>query len=269
MRRNLQSKFNLLAVVLIGFFLLMLPMFTQVRADTRESTHHWKSTWMAQYGNKIAKNLNSKNLENTQVEDYWEKQAREQDPNCGAACDPNADRDGDGVSNRDEARNSKDPNCKTHCNPSCNEDKMGADYCKGIDPAAPIKEPQKNVTATLRRIQLLNYTWTLPTCTGGQPVAGYSPCPPKTFRASGNLSRLEMYLNVTNFVGTQYQLTVNGPGGRPAWSDPRGGQPSAGATYSENHMVDMPPAGDYTANLQLTGVRDGKWDLQVWALVAS
>src|SRR5882672_9153024 len=104
MRQSLQTKFNLLGVVLVVFFLLLLPMSTQVKADTRDSMRQVKQTVGWKVGKDIQKFFKPSDFQNTDVEDSWLAQTKKNDPNCGAPCHPNADKDGDGVSNADEYR---------------------------------------------------------------------------------------------------------------------------------------------------------------------
>lgn len=136
MAASLQSRVQLLAILAVAFTLVSVPLFYQVRADAAESRETAKSTFLSKLFRDIARDLKQKPPEDLQVEDAWEKW-QDENPDCGAACDPEADPDGDGVSNRDEVEQGR--------NPLCNEEKEGTEYCAG-QPKGP---PPVNETKAL------------------------------------------------------------------------------------------------------------------------
>lgn len=249
MRQSLQSKFNLLAFLVIAFFLLMLPMFSQVKADTRESLHEAKNTSMWKWTRDLQKSFKDANLEDTEVEDYWDEyreQAEQANPEgCGDTCNPDGDPDGDGVNNSDEVEQGR--------NPACNEEKLGHDFCQGQD-KFNVTKPD-DVPEKLRRVQLANFTIRLSDCGAGFPIGGVQ-CPETQFFANDTFSAIEIIVNITDYEGFNTAVQIRDPdGNQPEWENraPTGGtQPTP--TDSDHRGVFAPAAtGAYVTTIQYSG----------------
>ena len=200
MRQSLQSKFNLLGLLLVAFFLLMLPMFTQVKQDTRDSLKEARNTSLYKFSNELMKDIKKpSDLDDTQVEDYWDeyqKEAREADPDC-PACNPDADADGDGMSNKEEVEKNR--------NPLCNEEEKGVEHCQNVDDKVEDPLPPPGVP-----VLLYNITFTA----GGncsnfqfQPFGG--SCGTWPMPVSTNFTVLVAYLNLTNFQGNSWAIDLD------------------------------------------------------------
>lgn len=264
MRQSLQSKFNLLGLLLVAFFLLMLPMFSQVKADTRESLKEAKNTSLYKWSRDIAKDFKPpEDLENTQVEDYWDdyqEQAREANPDC-PACNPDADADGDNVTNKDEVEQGR--------NPLCNEDEYSVEYCQNAD-KNNITDPD-DVLAKVPRVPLANLTWSAPEdCSPGLLVEETCPLP---FWANNTFRSIEAYLNVSGYQGFSWSLVLMHETGSVPWEESgcwgSSTPPTSPVTCSGTRRAESPPMGNYTANLELsggaTGVQ-GTWNLMVYGI---
>lgn len=264
MRRNLQSKFNLLAVTLIVFSLLMLPMFNQVKADTRGSLKEAKNTWLSKMFREVSQDFKPRNLEDTEVEDYWADQVKENNEDCrndpnNPKCDANGDLDGDGMSNGDEVRAGR--------NPACNEDtEPNPGYCAGKD-KFNVTEPDP-VVAKIERLLVFNSTWNFSQC-GQSPLA--TQCgPARPFPVQGaNITMIEMWLNVTGFTGTSYSLRINGPGNEQLiiYTSQFGAQGDARNIRRSTSEPSDP--GTYSAQLTFPngGAQSGTWQIEVYAHV--
>lgn len=140
MSAGLQSKVQMLGILLSVFTLLSVPLFFQVKADAGDDKDSVKTTWGNQFFREMIRNF--KDAPDAEVEDAdaaWADYLEETGQNCegnDAACDPTGDLDGDGVSNRDEL--------KAGTNPNCNEDVEGKEVCEGRDPT---EDPPANVSA--------------------------------------------------------------------------------------------------------------------------
>lgn len=271
MRQSLQQKFTLLAWFLLLFCFLMLPIFSQVKADTRDSIKQWRDTLSYKVWKDIKANwINKDKINNLDLEevdpDEWSRQAREANPNCGAACDPDGDYDQDNVSNAEEYRNSKDPNCKDHCNPACNEDQYGVDYCKQQSPVQPPVDPPKNATKTVvKLVKELNFN--LSTNANCPTVNG--PCI-GTVTIAENFTKLQFYFNGTQVrtLSWSLQTSHDAQAGSPFSSSP-GGQ--LGSTPSPRYTgeEDEPVLGTYTFRLEYTGAQGGDWNLRVFGVIVT
>lgn len=261
MRQSLQSKFNLLGLVLVMFFLLMLPMFSQVKADTRESLKEAKGTLMAQWMRDTRNQLKPEDLQDAEVEDYWAQEAQKHNPDC-EDCNADDDRDGDGVSNGDEYRQGR--------NPSCNEEKYGHDYCRGQDKFnLTTDEPVKR---RLEDVQLLNYTWQVPTPACQASTFPARQCPSQPFVVNQTFARLRLYLNVTQYSGVSWSLTRTTPpsSSEPATQWDRQPSCSLSCSASTQHVgtVETPPQTDYRYLIQHTATQAGVWNLRVYGVVS-
>lgn len=266
MRQSLQQKFNALTAVLLLFFLLMLPLFAQVKADTRDSVKKWRDTLSYKVWKDIKTSwIDKDKINNLDVEevdpDEWSKQAKAADPNCDAACQPDGDRDGDNVTNAEELKNSKDPNCSDHCNPSCNEDKYGVEYCKQQSQVTPPVDPPKN--ATRRVVNLLKDSWfNVSAPSNCQQLRGTCST---TIQINVNYTEIVFYFNVTEWQGVDWSLQTshNQGAGSPWTAQPRGdfgAPPNSQFTGIESE----PLQGIYTLTLSYTGANTGRWHLQVY-----
>lgn len=266
MRRSLQNKVNLLGVLFVAFFLLMLPMFSQVKADTRNSLSEAKNTVMWQWSRDLAKNFKPDNLEDTEVEDYWAdygEEAQRQNPDCGADCGPDGDPDGDGVSNADEVREGR--------NPMCNEDELGHDTCKNADQFN--ETTPDDVLDRVPVVLLANETMTY-----GQYCQASLPsttCRSFTFPVNESFGRIDLYLNVTQFQGNGWTFNVlNETGDAADWD---GGSPSGGFSASptsppmERGRFEPGMTGEYATRLTITvgsapGLTNGVWHLTAYGI---
>ncbi|MBI2078505.1 MAG: hypothetical protein HYT80_09085 [Euryarchaeota archaeon] len=275
MRQSLQSKFNALGVLFVILFLLMLPMFTQVKADARESAKEAKSTVLSKLFRQIAKDLKPEDVGDEEIEDYWARygnEAKEKDPNCGAACDPDADADGDGVSNKDEVKNGT--------NPKCNEKEKGEEFCKDIDPFTPV-DPE-NQTKAFAYDYLGTIFWragdssTGSNCTASGPgVAVTTSCRDREIRTTKNYTRLLLYLNVTEVRALSWTWTQSNDVGAPAptWSpsNPSGGFDAQPRNYP-NYEGRIEPGdqgldGTFRFRPNPQQATSGLWALNVYGLV--
>ena len=272
MRQSLQSKFNALGILFVILFLLMLPMVNQVKADAKDSAKEAKSTLLSKWTRELVKSLKAENVGDAEVEDYWANygnEAKEKDPNCGAACDPNADPDGDGMSNKDEVKNGR--------NPKCNEEEKGADYCKGIDPYTPLPPDGENKTKTATYELLGVMMWRAgdssasSNCTtqGGVPVT--QSCAYRVQPLTRNFTRLLLYLNATQVQSVGWSWSSQVPSGAVvAWTGP---QPSGGFdTQPRNYgpyeaRIEAPPSGDYRFRPNPQQGTSGTWTLSIYGLV--
>lgn len=270
MRQSLQSKFNVLGLLLIAFFLLMLPMFSQVKADTRDSLKEARNTALYKFSNDVAKNFKPpEDLENTQVEDYWDEyqeQARDANPDC-PACNPDADADGDGLSNKEEVEQGR--------NPLCNEEEYSVEYCQNADPNN-LTDPE-DVLERVPRVFLQNITFTRDNCTGTGGLPGIQQsCDTWFFEVQSNFTRIEAFLNFTGFQGSNWNVQMSSDeDGNYAeegfWSGSRpitgGSSPSEGSGTAEilpsaptRHRATFTLSGDPTTG---TG---GTWTILVYGI---
>lgn len=141
MAANLQSRLQLLAILAVAFILLSVPLFYQVRRDAADSKDTANSTFLSKYFREMAKTLKNKPPDDLQVEDAWQKW-QDDHPNCGAACDPNGDPDGDGLTNKQEVEQGRNPNC----NEEKEEAIHGKGYCAG-QPDQPKPGPNQTTPA--------------------------------------------------------------------------------------------------------------------------
>lgn len=184
----LQGKVNLLGALFLAFTLLAVPLFSQVKADTRESVKQAPDTLLSQWARDVSQNLQPD--EPTQVEDAWGQQAREENPNCGAECDPSGDLDGDGVSNKDELDQGR--------NPACSEDEYGEDYCRQQTDQFNVTKPDDENSTTPFRKALIVVNWSLQ----DDGPASY------TFDTEGiSYDALWFYMNAT-YGNSGYQVEV-------------------------------------------------------------
>jgi hypothetical protein len=266
MRQSLQSKFNLLGLLFVAFFLLMLPMFTQVKQDTRDSMKEARSTTLYKFSNQLMKDF--KPPEDTQVEDYWaeqQEQMRKDNPDC-PACNPDGDADGDNVTNKDEVEQGR--------NPLCNEDKLGMEYCQNADRGnlTDPDDPLENVP----RVLIQDITFTPNNCTSVVP--GLPPnCRSWTFEVTRNFTLLEAQLNVTDFQGSSWSVDMvsendgNWDEDEGTWSDSRGaGLPGSSQDYTG--IARLSPSGPSPQEARFnfsggtTGDQGGTWHILVYGI---
>lgn len=273
MRQSLQQKFNLLAVVLLLFCFLMLPIFSQVKADTRDSVKSWRDTLSYKVWKDVkASWINKDKLNDLDIEevdpDEWSRQAKEANPNCGSACDPDGDVDGDNVTNADEYRNSKDPNCNNHCNPSCNEDQYGVDYCKQQSQTQPPVDPPKNVTRTT--VKLVKELWFNTTNPGQNCPSLQGVCTVPSLMIAENFTELRFFFNGTSVRAVQWDLaTQHDQGaGSPFVTQPSG---SFGGAANPTYVgiEEEPKQGTYRFDLSYTGLQSGRWTMQVYGVIVT
>lgn len=272
MRQSLQSKFNLLGLLLIAFFLLMLPMFTQVKNDTRDSLKEAKNTSLYKFSRELAKDFKPpEDLENTQVEDYWDdyqEQARDANPDC-PACNPEADADGDNMTNKEEVEQGR--------NPLCHEEQYGVEYCQNADPNN-LTDPD-DVLDRVPRVFLHNITFTTQTnCTNpAAPSIFGGVCATWDFQVTSNFTKIEAFLNYTGVEGANWNIQmVSSEDGQyaedGAWSGSRsaltgGGSPPRGSARAEilptvpgEHRADLTLSGDPATGSQ------GTWYIEVYGI---
>jgi hypothetical protein len=267
MRQSLQSKFNLLGLIFIAFFLLMLPMFSQVKADTRESLKEARSTALYKWARDMSKDFKPpEDLENTQVEDYWDdyqKEARDANPEC-PACNPDSDADGDNVTNKDEVEQGR--------NPLCNEEKYGHEYCQNADPNN-LTDPD-DVLQRVPVVVLLNATLRYAqNCTGG---FGLASCDQLSFTVDSKFRQLAANLTVSDYQGTQWSFQIGVPEG-PSFSWQGQTNDNTARTGSYDYAVptargtlEPVPLGDYFTQLNVSGANfvgqspvAGTWEIVV------
>ncbi len=273
MRQSLQSKFNLLGLLLIAFFLLMLPMFSQVKADTRDSLKEAKNTSLYKFSRELAKDFKPpEDLENTQVEDYWDdyqEQARDANPDC-PACNPEADADGDNMTNKEEVEQGR--------NPLCHEEQYGVEYCQNADPNK-LTDPD-DVLDRVPRVFLHNIT--LNPSNGTNPIPGIQTAERVawSFDVASNFTRIEAYLNATNVQGSRWSLYMRSDAEGTyqvvdgQWSDDRGPVATDNAPRSYTGRSELLPTepSTHTAMFSFTGSTDptvppdGTWYIELYGI---
>lgn len=216
----LQGKVNLLGALFLAFTLLAVPLFSQVKADTRESVKQAPDTLLSQWAREVSQNFQPDKP--TQVEDAWGDQAREENPNCGAECDPDGDLDGDGVSNKEELERGT--------NPACNEDEYGEETCRQQDPYNVTDPDDENVTTPFRK-QLIVVNWSL-------DADGPKVYP---FDTEGiEYDMLWFYLNAT-YGSSGYQVDIFDPEDALIWNE-ENDQPS----YIDEPRDEDPKSGNWS-----------------------
>jgi hypothetical protein len=148
---SLQNKVNLLGMLLIAFALLAIPVFTQVKADTLDSVKQAPDTLLSQWSRDMAQNFRPDDVSDIEVEDAWYDRARQENPDCGPACAPEGDPDGDGVTNQEELENGT--------NPMCNENEYGDEYCAGVENDTNVTKPDDPNATQRYEAVLYQYTW--------------------------------------------------------------------------------------------------------------
>lgn len=233
----LQGKVNLLGALFLAFTLLAVPLFSQVKADTRESVKQAPDTLLSQWARGVSQELMPDKP--VQVEDAWGEQAKEQNPNCGVECDPDGDLDGDGVSNKEELERGT--------NPACNEKEYGEEFCRQQDDKFNVTTPDdENNTVPFRKM-LLNETWST--------NQGFETYPFTTENLT--YDRFLIYINETRGA-TGWSLILEHDGSEdPVWAD-EGSDNDPFMTGQEEmdpreEVVVEPPPGEYMAEFTTDG----------------
>lgn len=249
MSASLQSKVQTLAALLVVFSLLGVPLFYQVRADAQTSQEEASDTFFSKFFRDLVKRLKDHPDEDVEIEDAWAQRARELNPDCGAACDPGGDLDGDGMSNKDELDAGR--------NPACNETDQGDEYCRG----QPDDHPPTNSTSPAPSSLLDTLLYYRSNAKSGQEesfsVAEVSPA----------YDRWEVYWNVTDYrVGTQYTVAlVDDSSGARLCCRSVDTTPVTISDRGRETVIPAPSPGTHRIRVDSDAL-DGTWELTVRAL---
>lgn len=229
MSSQLQSKVQLLAILIVAFTLLGIPLFYQVRADAQTSRDQAGNTLLSKLFNKAAQEFQPP--DDLDVED---------------ARAPNADPDKDGLTNRQEEAQGR--------NPTCNEEKEGAAKCEDKqDSAANQSWPELN--------DELYYE-----PTGGSSLSEeFSVAAPE----GPYYDRWKVYWNVTNYQSTaDFKVVVEHTDNATQFCCATTGTTILRREYAESTTLSPPPPpGSYRIRVVPEGtVLSGTWELTIRGL---